>query len=246
MSLSAGNEQPVFMTGRENFAPVIGAFVFVMIGFIALSVAISRIMEDITIGGYSVSWGLFSSVILSAIVITYEVRKTGNARRLGLFRPKSLWRALAIGLIAPVVIYVLTALIITPLLSMGIITAPTTDGPSLVDGPNREIALFCSLALMWLGAAFGEELLFRGFLMNTLSRALGDGRMLQVVSAFIVAIAFGALHIFSQGMYGLVVPGIVGFMIGIVFILSKNNLFAVVIAHGLINSFGIIAGYLFS
>ena len=138
--------------------------------------------------------------------------------------------------IGAVLIFAGVMLSISLLASVGLISPPDAEPVFLVDGPNLVLSLTLSIAVMWINAAFGEELLFRGFLMNSLMRALGDTRLVGVVSAAGIALAFGAMHIPSQGLYGLAVTGVVGFLMGLLFLFGKRNLMPVVIAHGVINT----------
>jgi membrane protease YdiL (CAAX protease family) len=57
----------------------------------------------------------------------------------------------------------------------------------------------------------------------------------------VIALAFGVMHMPSQGLYGLVVTGIVGFLMGVLFLFGKRNLLPVVLAHGLINTVSMVA-----
>ncbi len=95
----------------------------------------------------------------------------------------------------------------------------------------------------WLSAALGEELVFRAFLMHHLDHVLGRYRGGQVMAAVAGGALFGAMHL-SQGISGVLLTGLVGALFGYVYLRSGRNLWATVLAHGLIDTWGIATLYL--
>ncbi|HVH34043.1 MAG TPA: CPBP family intramembrane glutamic endopeptidase [Tahibacter sp.] len=97
------------------------------------------------------------------------------------------------------------------------------------------------LAIAWSTAAFGEELLFRGFLLGRLRGLLGDGPGFGIVAAFVQALLFGLAHAY-QGPTGILVTGLIGLVFGLLY-LRLRVLWPLVIAHGLIDTVGLLALY---
>lgn len=60
---------------------------------------------------------------------------------------------------------------------------------ALIEGNLFMLALF--LALVWTLAAFGEELVFRGYLMNRVAELLGGNSTAWVLSLLVVSVLFG-------------------------------------------------------
>lgn len=81
------------------------------------------------------------------------------------------------------------------------------------------------LALISVAAGVGEELLFRGVIQGSLARAIGPGAGLAVTAAL-----FGLLHPVSTAY--VLIAGLLGGYLGLVWMLSGNLLTAVV-AHAL-------------
>lgn len=80
-----------------------------------------------------------------------------------------------------------------------------------------------------LAAGIGEELLYRGFLMDRLARLPGlRGRVWPVI--IIQAIVFGLPHAY-QGWGGMVVTGCVGLLLGWVRLKQAGSLMVCVLAH---------------
>lgn len=95
--------------------------------------------------------------------------------------------------------------------------------------------LFWAIPVSWGSAAFGEELLFRGFILNRIGQIIGSSR----TSAIFVAVAlqaalFGSLHIY-QGIGGVLMTGAAGLVIGLVWLAGGRNLWPCVLLHGLID-----------
>lgn len=98
------------------------------------------------------------------------------------------------------------------------------------------------LAVAWFAAGFGEELIWRGFLMDRLMRLKGiSGRLWLAV--VLQAAVFGLPHLY-QGWAGVIVTGVVGLLFGWLRIRSNWNLWPLIIAHGLVDTISMCAGYL--
>lgn len=156
----------------------------------------------------------------------------GFARRMPLSR--FVWLALG----ALVMIIVLTGFVITPLMrSLG---APPPDPTLLVEvieGNPTNYLLFL-IPVAWGSAAFGEELLLRGFLLHRFATLLGSpaGVLLQ-------ALVFAVGHAY-QGVTGMVNLFVVGLVLGYVYLRAGRNLWPVIVAHGLIDTLSITLVYL--
>jgi len=99
------------------------------------------------------------------------------------------------------------------------------------------------VGVVWVGAAMGEELLMRGFVLNRLADLFGQGRLGWVLAMVVHAIFFGLLHIY-QGVPGMVGTGVVALIFGSIYLLGKRQLMPVIIGHGLINTISLTAYYL--
>lgn len=95
----------------------------------------------------------------------------------------------------------------------------------------------------WLSAASGEELVFRAFLMHQLERLVGRLRGGMLLAALLGGAAFGLMHA-SQGLSGVLLTGVVGVLFGYVYLRSGRNLWAMIVAHGLIDTWGVATLYL--
>jgi hypothetical protein len=93
-------------------------------------------------------------------------------------------------------------------------------------------------AFMWITAAFGEELVFRGFLQRELARLLGDGTPSRIAATGVTAVFFGAVHLY-QGVSGVVTTGVMGLLLGVLFWREGGRLLPCILVHGFYDMIGI-------
>lgn len=93
------------------------------------------------------------------------------------------------------------------------------------------------MVIVWTTASFGEEMVFRAFLMSRLSAMFGGTRLAWVLAAFVQAAIFGLGHAY-QGIGGIIVTGVVGLVFGLLYLVARRNLWPMIIGHGIINTIG--------
>ena len=103
--------------------------------------------------------------------------------------------------------------------------------------------LLATLAFVWTSAAFGEEIVFRGYLMTRFTKVFGKSKPTIIANIIIFSVFFGTIHAY-QGITGQILSGITGAMIAILFHLKKNDLWFCVVVHGAIDTFALTAVYL--
>jgi uncharacterized protein len=95
---------------------------------------------------------------------------------------------------------------------------------------NLQMALI-GLLFTWTVAAFGEEMVWRGYLMNRVA-ALGKGtRRAWAISMLIVNMVFGLAHS-NQGITGILDEGLMGVLLGGIYLTGGCDLFLPIVAHG--------------
>jgi membrane protease YdiL (CAAX protease family) len=100
------------------------------------------------------------------------------------------------------------------------------------------------LGIVWVSAAFGEEMFFRGYLVTRLKEALPRSRLSTIIAVLIPALIFGYGHYHYQGIRGFVMTGLIGLAFGISFLLLKKRLWPIILVHGVVDSLGFIGLYL--
>lgn len=89
-----------------------------------------------------------------------------------------------------------------------------------------------AIAGAWTLAAFGEEMVYRGYLMNRVADLMNRTRWAWIVSLIVVHVGFGLAHAY-QGITGIIDEGLAGLLFGVVYLRNGRNLAVPIIAHGL-------------
>jgi hypothetical protein len=95
---------------------------------------------------------------------------------------------------------------------------------------NRNL-LGLALLLTWTLAAFGEELVYRGYLMNRVADLFGRNRTAWKISLIFTSALFGFGH-FDQGAIGQIENVIGGFLLGVFYLVCGRKLAVPIVAHG--------------
>lgn len=178
--------------------------------------------------------------LLPLIWILLRVRRESWST-IGLRRPENLGRAIIIGVLAGIAMELLAVLVTTPFITGLFGVEPDYSDFRMIQGNLKLLLVF--MALNWTLAAFGEELCFRGFLMQRLAQLFGGAQSAWIVSLFLASVLFGWGHT-EQGMSGWVQEGLSGLLLGVLFLLTKRNLAVPIVAHGVSNTLAFVLIYL--
>jgi len=99
--------------------------------------------------------------------------------------------------------------------------------------------LLLGLLFTWTLAAFGEELVYRGYLMNRVAGLGNNSKAAWIVSLVLVNLLFGYSHL-GQGITGQIENAIDGLLLGLLYLGCGRNLWAPIIAHGITDTVDII------
>ena len=143
-------------------------------------------------------------------------------------------------LLIAVTIFIVFSVFIDPLLQNWL---GEYDLSSIDDIRGNFAGYIILMIVMWVFAAFGEELLFRGYYMKSLAELFGNNNKSWLLSALITSTYFGVSHAY-QGLIGVVSVFLWSFVISMLFIKNKNNLLLLVLIHGIYDSIGITLIYL--
>jgi len=181
-------------------------------------------------------------LILTALaILSMRLRTAGwSWSNLGFRRPES-WRfILGVAFAAAALRILLSDFVIEPL------TATIWPAPKLPEGADEitgnPLVALMTLGLVWSFAAFGEEISYRGYLLDRGGHALGGSSSAFWVAAVLTAILFGYGH-FYKGPAGILDSGIAGLILAAAYLVTRRNLWTCVFAHGFIDTFGVAALY---
>ncbi|MDH4091555.1 MAG: CPBP family intramembrane metalloprotease [Cyclobacteriaceae bacterium] len=134
-------------------------------------------------------------------------------------------------------------------------------GPILIayftgDQPNADFSkydflkdnlggLFLALASVYIVSSFGEEVIFRGFLINRIAEMTKATKYNSVIAVMLSSILFGLVH-YEWGPIGMVQTGCMGLVMGISYITLKKRLWILILAHAYMDTLLLVQIYLAS
>jgi len=96
------------------------------------------------------------------------------------------------------------------------------------------------LFIVWTFAAFGEEISYRGYLVTRAADVGARSKFAYWIAVVLVSVLFGYGH-YYKGPAGMVDSGMAGLVLGAAYLLSGRNLWVCILAHGLIDTVGVVA-----
>ncbi len=150
-------------------------------------------------------------------------------RAVGLTRYRSWPVTIALGVGLGAALETFQLLVTQPILARLIGRQPDLEQFRMVTGNLKMTLLF--IALSWTLAAFGEQLFWRGYLMNRVADLGSRTPRAWAVSVVVVSMVFGCAHGY-QGLTGWIEEGLAGLFLGLMYLRAGRNLCVPIIAHG--------------
>jgi len=164
-------------------------------------------------------------VPLSALlVLLWAWRSETPWSELGFVRPVSWPKTVAIGIVCGIALKLVMKAIVMPLLG-----APPIN-PAYHHLVGNTAALPGMLFLVIVGAGFGEETVFRGYLFERLGKLFGWSPGAKTAIVLLTAVLFGLAHYADQGIPGVEQATIVGLVFGTIFAIT-GRIWMVMVAH---------------
>lgn len=142
-------------------------------------------------------------------------------------------RALVRTVLQSIVVLVVAAVafVAGSVLMMNVAAAPESadmSGYSYLQG-NLPMLLLALLAV-YVVSSFGEEAIYRGFLLTRVEEMGGGGRVSLSIAVVISSVVFGLVH-FDWGVVGIVQTAFLGLALAISYLVVKRNLWVLILAH---------------
>ena len=162
---------------------------------------------------------------VSAVLVLVWARLSRTPwREIGYVRPKSWIGSLAVGLAFGIAFKVLMKAVVMPLLGAD----PINQAYHYLSG-NRA-ALPAALFAMVVGAGFGEETVFRGYMFERLGKLFGSSVGAKTSIVLLTTAWFGLAHYPMQGLAGAEQAMITGLVFGTIFAVT-GRIWMLMVAH---------------
>lgn len=180
-------------------------------------VSIAGTNRVLAIAGLQVALALFAFTLIAL--------KRESLSSVGLAKPASLGRTVVLGLILAAIIF---ASVVT-LEHLGYGKDRLGEIGQELKGNAGLVVQRVVISLLVVG--FVEEFIFRGFVMSRLAGIFGGANWAWGLALVAQAALFGAAHGYQQ-LYGMLLTGAIGLLLGLVYLLSARNLWIPIIGHG--------------
>ncbi len=191
------------------------------------------------------------TLILTLVVLTLYMRRHGRSwANYGLkplvgLKPKLMVIPQALLVSISFVLAVGTVLVLANVLDISALAQVSEGVESRFGEVRNNLPKFLMwLGIIWVSAAFGEEMFFRGYLVTRLQEALPSSRLATIIAILIPALIFGYGHYHYQGFRGFVMTGLIGLAFGASYLLLKKNLWPIILVHGVIDTLAFTALFL--
>ena len=184
-------------------------------------------------------------VILFSTALAWAMLRLQNKtwKDAGFRKPEYIGRLLFITLIALAVWFPLSSAVIHAVKTFTG-TIPNLDAFRVIQ--DNVAALAAGLVIAWIFGAFFEELLFRGFLLNTVCEVFskeGCPQWITWTCAVLITSVFAGVGHFYQGIVGMIGTGFIAIGFSIIYLMNRRNLWSCILAHGLYDTVAFVLVY---
>ena len=162
---------------------------------------------------------------ISAILVLVWARLSRAPwREIGYVRPKSWTGTLVAGIFFGIAFKVLMKAIVMPVFG----APPVNQAYHFLAGNTA--ALPWMLYTLIIGAGFGEETVYRGWMFERLGKLFGSSILAKTAIVLLTSVLFGWAHYSFQGLPGVEQAMITGLVFGTIFAVT-GRIFMIMIAH---------------
>jgi membrane protease YdiL (CAAX protease family) len=181
--------------------------------------------------------GVLAALIIIGVTVWWRGDKLAG---LGLVPPENWTATIGWSLLWGIVLALASTLLVEPFSDK--VTKSTTDHSAFDNLRGNLKGFLLVLVTVWVLVAFVEEIIFRGYMMSDIAEWIGTSKIALAINLLISSVLFGLAH-WYQGKSGVLSTGIVGAVLGILFIASGFNLWLPILTHGFIDTVGLFMIY---
>ena len=174
-------------------------------------------------------------LILLVCIIKIGIRKL-SWKDIGFETPKNILRTMMLGLMIAILYQLLSIMVFVPIISS--FTATRIDLSKIIALKDSWNNMLFAIIMSWTFAAFGEEIVYRGYMNDLIHRVFARPKAGMILGLMISTILFALGHGY-QGISGIVENIIFGLTMGIVYSLSRKNLWLPILIHGFVDTIGL-------
>lgn len=192
-------------------------------------------VNDAVNGGIAAKLFLVGRMALLILICTWLLRRGGERwADVGLRRPPRWWLVPLLVVGGLVLIVTMSIFLVNTIFPLIGLLPPHVKSSEITD--DLPEFLFFMIVTGWGTAAFGEEMLLRGFILDRIRKVLGSAGIGALLLAVVMqALLFGLFHV-HQGLGGVLLTGTIGIVLGLVWLVGGRNLWACILLHGLVNT----------
>lgn len=177
--------------------------------------------------------GLFSIVAAWLLIWGFMRKNKKSWKELGFKKPHSWPRTWLVALTGAAGIHFIIGKLLKPQITK--VTGPL-DISEFASIPGNPAALALGLLVVWTLAAFGEEMVFRGYFLNRLAGLFKRRHFAWTFAILISSCIFGFGHIY-QGFAGVILAFAAGILYCLAYFFNLRNLWAPILMHGIYDTF---------
>jgi len=212
-----------------------GAFLFDL----ALYISVMFLIREVYFEQFDfIVNGLFWS-LTTLVLATWRMKARGYGwKDLGLITPKNFWKTL--GIMAVIMIAIVGSIMVFEIVKeqIPLNLNPDTSSEKAVAKFGLEKGGWTHFLLIipfvWLQSML-EEMLDRGFMINWIEKVFSSTTFATILAVLLQALIFGFRHSYDLSERSITV-GIIGLVMGTVYVLSGRNLWPLIIAHCILNT----------
>ncbi len=194
---------------------------------------------ELLVAAFVIIFDLFipTIIILGLVIISLLIRNE-KISTVGFKKPKNAFR-MATTIFSLVIVWTFLHLaLFMPVLNH--LTGTTQDLSAFENLKGNFGNLLFFLVLTWTLAAFGEEIVYRGYLQKRMCDLFENPKIGIFSGIAISSLLFGLAHT-EQGIIGVIITFLDAIFFSLLKLEYENNLWASVLAHGFSNTIGLTA-----
>jgi len=174
--------------------------------------------------------GIIIPILIVLAIGSLKIRKL-KISDIGFIKTDFKLKKILIGFAIAIFYFAMFHFLIDPFLSKSI----NGNLPAVFDIKGNIQKLIIWLIVTWTVGAFGEEIIFRGYLINRLINLIGESLPAKIMVVILSGLAFGFVH-YYQGIHGIISAGLIGMLQAIIYLITRKKLVVPIIAHGAYDS----------